>query len=39
MVRLFQMIGDGGENVDEIVQLTGIPPLAIPEHPDEYVVV
>lgn len=38
-VWLIYVIGNGGENVNEIVHLIGIPPLAIPEHPGEYVVV
>jgi hypothetical protein len=36
---MFYVIGNGGENVDEIAQVIGVPPLAIPEHPVEYVVV
>jgi hypothetical protein len=31
--------GDGGENDIEIVHLIGTPPLAVPEHPEEYLVV
>jgi hypothetical protein len=31
--------GVGVENDGEIVHLTGTPPLAVPEHPEEYLVV
>lgn len=31
--------GEGDENDAEIVHLVGVPPLAVPEHPEEYVVV
>ena len=31
--------GDGGENDIEIAHLIGTPPLAVPEHPEEYLVV
>lgn len=31
--------GDGCEFDDEIVHFMGTPPLAVPEHPEEYLVV
>ena len=39
MIWLIQLIGDWGENVNEIVQLIGGPRLTISEHPREYVAV
>jgi hypothetical protein len=30
--------GEGDENDAEIVHLIGVPPLAVPEHPEEYLV-
>jgi hypothetical protein len=35
---VFYLGGNGGENVDEMAQVIGVPSLAIPEHPVEYVV-